>query len=605
MSLLVPTGFIAATSTSASVPAGPNPIATGNFYYEGIGGSTDVAVGRNRSVYVTVSDDAFGPGTLANKLFRHQLSYTVTNKAMSGGTATLTIGSHILKTGDPIDVNITDPDFDGTHTVTGVTGTTISFAATGTVASVAASGVVIPDPISGATVEITPTGLPAGVSLTGPRAVTVSPDRSSIAVGYTVDSGIAIYPWNASGATTPTRVLLGPAGTSTNFAVRNLVWDSQGNIYALMHPKTGSNPAQIWVFGPAATQTSAPSRIILLNAGTASDSSLWSGFSWGHITADMALGPNDEIAVVGSTSLGWIIAYVAPGLSGDTKPSGYLSTGVGEAWGVTYDDSGRSIITNLHPDGLRAWEPGARSTVANPTPTPVLEVSNNAGRGPTRGPIDFDTTNRSIVLANGSQFGLLFRYGTGATATSTTLALPFLGTPGSSGPVSSGPGSSTPPSSDPAPVTNPTPQTSADEATGSIDAQPEQSTALSTPGSQPTEPAIADTSSASVSLPGLVGARLVARGAQGKTCIGAQCVRGRSWTLQMCLPQEAKITVQRRIAKRWVTQKPGKSTIAPLECPAPTQSASIAVPRKTKTANFRIVLRIQDAPNIVSGLRVR
>ena len=594
-SFLVPTGFALSAPASASPIAGPSPIATGNFYYEGTGGPMDVAVGRDRSVYVTVGED---PAT--RKLFRHQLTYSVTNKEASGGTATLTIGSHLLKSGDPIEVDISDPDFDGTHTVTGVSGTTVSFASASTVASTAASGVVIPDPISGGVVAITPTGLPAGVSLTGPRTVTASPDRSNIAVGYTNNSGIAIYPWDASGATTPTRILLGPAGTSTDFAVRNLVWDSQGNIYALMDPKNGSNPAQIWVFGPAAGQTDAPSRIIMLNAGTASDGTSWSGFAWGHITSDMALGPNDEIAVVGSTSLGWIIAYVAPGLSGDTKPSGYLSTGVGEAWGVTYDDSGRSIITYISADrGLRAWAPGARSTVADPTPAPVVDVS-ASGSGPTRGPIDFDATDRSIVLANGDSYGILRRYATGASATSTTLALPFLGTPGSSSP-----GSSTPPSSAPGPVSNSEPQNDEDEVLDSNNDQPAQSTEAAAPISQPADSAVAEASSASVSLPGLVGARLIARGAKGKTCIGAQCVKGRSWTLQMCLPQEAKITVQRRIAKRWVSQKPGKSTVAPLECPAPTQSASIAVPRKTKAANFRIVLTIQDAPSIVSGLRVR
>ena len=55
---------------------------------------------------------------------------------------------------------------------------------------------------------------------------------------------------------------------------------------------------------------------------------------------------------------------------------------------------------------------------------------------------------------------------------------------------------------------------------------------------------------------------------------------------------------------KYVYGKERKSTIAPLECPAPTQSASIAVPRETKAANLRIVLNIQDAPSIVSGLRV-
>ena len=593
MSFLVPTGFIAATPASASVPAGPSPIATGNSYYEYVGGPTDIAVGRDRSVYVTVE---------ANKLFRHHLSYSVTRKEISGGSATLTIGTNLLKPGDLIVVSISDPEFDGTHTVTSATSTTVSFAGTGPdLASAAATGVVVPDPISGATVEITPGTLPSGVSLSGPRAVTVSPDRNSIAVGYTVNAGIAIYPWDASVTATPTRILLGPAGTSTDFAVRNLVWDSQGNIYALMQPKTGL-PAQIWVFGPAAAQNDVPSRVILLDAGTSSDATLWSGWAWGHITSDMALGPNDEIAVAGDTGLGWIIAYVTPGITGETKPSGYLHSGVGEVWGVTYDDSGRSIITYLHPGGgLRAWGPGVRSTNADPTPAPDVDVS-NAGQGPTRGPIDFDQTNRSIVLAHGGSYGLLYRYATGATATSTTLALPFLGAPGSSTP-----GSSTPPSFEPSPVSAPEPQTNIVVTVGSTIAQPEQPTGPASPVTSPTASTAPTTigTSAIVSLPGLVGARLIALGAQGKTCIGEQCVNGRRWTLQMCLPQEANITVQRKISKRWVTQKARQSKLAPLNCPTPARNASIAVPRQTKAANFRIVLRIQDAPRIVSSLKVR
>jgi hypothetical protein len=72
----------------------------------------------------------------------------------------------------------------------------------------------------------------------------------------------------------------------------------------------------------------------------------------------------------------------------------------------------------------------------------------------------------------------------------------------------------------------------------------------------------------------------------------------------MCLPSEAKITVQRRIAKRWVNQKPRQSNLAPLACPEPTQSVSIVGPSRAKAGAFRVLLRIENAPRIVSGLRV-
>ena len=69
--------------------------------------------------------------------------YSVTNKVKSAGTATLTIGPHLLNIGDPVVVAISDANFDGTHTITGRTNTTISYASVGTVTSTAASGRVI------------------------------------------------------------------------------------------------------------------------------------------------------------------------------------------------------------------------------------------------------------------------------------------------------------------------------------------------------------------------------------------------------------------------------------------------------------------------------
>lgn len=70
-------------------------------------------------------------------------SYSVTNKAASSGTATLTIGSHLLNVGDSVDIDISDAVFDGTHTITTRTSTTISYVAAGTVSSTATTGTVV------------------------------------------------------------------------------------------------------------------------------------------------------------------------------------------------------------------------------------------------------------------------------------------------------------------------------------------------------------------------------------------------------------------------------------------------------------------------------
>lgn len=68
--------------------------------------------------------------------------YSVTNKSASGGTATLTVGSHLLNVGDSVVVNISDANFDGTKTITSRTNTTISYSASATVSSGSASGTV-------------------------------------------------------------------------------------------------------------------------------------------------------------------------------------------------------------------------------------------------------------------------------------------------------------------------------------------------------------------------------------------------------------------------------------------------------------------------------
>lgn len=67
-------------------------------------------------------------------------SYSVTNKEKSGGTATLTLATHLLNVGDVVLVDISDANFDGEHTITARTDTTISYTSSGTVTSAAASG---------------------------------------------------------------------------------------------------------------------------------------------------------------------------------------------------------------------------------------------------------------------------------------------------------------------------------------------------------------------------------------------------------------------------------------------------------------------------------
>lgn len=68
--------------------------------------------------------------------------YSVTNKSASAGVATLSVGSHLLNVGDSVVVNISDANFDGTHSITARTSTTISYSASATVGSASASGTV-------------------------------------------------------------------------------------------------------------------------------------------------------------------------------------------------------------------------------------------------------------------------------------------------------------------------------------------------------------------------------------------------------------------------------------------------------------------------------
>jgi hypothetical protein len=69
--------------------------------------------------------------------------YSVTNKQKGSGTATLTIGTHLLNIGDSVVVSISDVNFDGTYTITARTNTTIGYVSAGTVSSTAATGTVV------------------------------------------------------------------------------------------------------------------------------------------------------------------------------------------------------------------------------------------------------------------------------------------------------------------------------------------------------------------------------------------------------------------------------------------------------------------------------
>jgi hypothetical protein len=118
------------------------------------------------------------------------------------------------------------------------------------------------------------------------------------------------------------------------------------------------------------------------------------------------------------------------------------------------------------------------------------------------------------------------------------------------------------------------------------------------------EPAVMPAVTSSSSLASAVGLRLIARGSTGRTCLGAQCVTGRRWALQMCLPNEASISVQRRTARRWTALPARQINVAPLNCPAPTRSVTVGVPRRPAAGVFRVLMKIEGAPSLLSGLRV-
>ena len=70
-------------------------------------------------------------------------STSVSNKSLTSNVATLTVGPHRIISGQSVTVNISDASFDGTHTVTSTTSTTITYdIINNDVASTSASGTV-------------------------------------------------------------------------------------------------------------------------------------------------------------------------------------------------------------------------------------------------------------------------------------------------------------------------------------------------------------------------------------------------------------------------------------------------------------------------------
>lgn len=85
-----------------------------------------------------VSSTAVTTGTVT--AYDAPVARAVTNKAKSGGFATLTTSSHTLAAGDDVYVYINDSTIDGTRTLTSVTSTSMTFIAVGAdIASTAVS----------------------------------------------------------------------------------------------------------------------------------------------------------------------------------------------------------------------------------------------------------------------------------------------------------------------------------------------------------------------------------------------------------------------------------------------------------------------------------
>jgi hypothetical protein len=123
----------------------------------------NLSVGQ--SVTVSINDPVFDGTHTVTAVTATTFSYsvahvrTVTNKQVASGAAILTASTpHNLKVGNSVTVNIGDPRFDGTHTITAVTATTFSY----TPATIAVSSWSVTSNTATLTATTPPHGLQQG-----------------------------------------------------------------------------------------------------------------------------------------------------------------------------------------------------------------------------------------------------------------------------------------------------------------------------------------------------------------------------------------------------------------------------------------------------------
>ena len=454
---------------------------------------------------------------------------------------------------------------------------------------------------------ITPPTSGSGSALINPEGIAVSPDGTQIAVAYDGDgnvgtAGVAIYPASASGPTTPARIVGQPAGASLNrcpHGVRGVAWDTSGTIYvascgfsgaATPWPASSGN-MEVWAFPSTAAITDVPSRIIGPFTG-------WAEFTHIGIVAS-------SLAVTGSSSEGRPVVFVPLGSSGTgtfTSSDRMLPT-INPNFGFTADAAGWMFVSSFDTPGkLMAFAPGSRGRTA-----PVEILSS----GVPHSVLGFDPVDGSVIAVEWG--GGCCWNGTRDTSAATAEirrisvggALPTPPPPPPASTPVTPPPSSSPPST---PSSGSVPAASSDAGSAAPTLTTPTTDTLSTTSdsantAQP-EPAVMPAVTSSSSLASAVGLRLIARGPTGRTCLGAQCVTGRRWALQMCLPNEASISVQRRTARRWTALPARQINVAPLNCPAPTRSVTVGVPRRPAAGVFRVLMKIEGAPSLLSGLRV-
>lgn len=449
---------------------------------------------------------------------------------------------------------------------------------------------------------ITPPASGTGSTLKNPEGIAVSPDGSQIAVAYDGDgspetAGVAVYPASASGPTTPVRIVGQPAGASLNvcsFGVRGVAWDASGAIYVAACGYSGANgwspsrgtssgDMEVWVFPSSAASTDAPSRVIGPFTG------------WGEFTHVTIVGTN--LAVTGSGPGGRPVAFIPLGSSGSGAftSSDEMYPNINPNFGFTADGAGRMYVSSFDTPGkVMAFAANSRGAS-----TAVQVVAS----GVPHSVLGFDPVDGSLIAVEwgGACCSNGIRDTSAATAEIRRIAIGgALPTPTSS-PSSAPTSSSTPAASSPG-TGGDAPAVSAPEPS------PSPSVTSSADGSGVASEASASPDASAITLSAgvadVAGLRLIARGSTGRTCLGSQCVTGRRWALQMCLPNEASIQVQRLKARRWTSLPARQMNLAPLDCPAPTRNATVAVPRRSKAGVFRILLRIEGAPTFLSNIRV-